>query len=91
MAIVGPVEPAHEGRAHPGKGPGQGPHNWPISERFCQGEISESMWEDAPVPLILDRDVHDEIPKEMGKKKMGKRKVWFGLRWVVLCSPAPHL
>lgn len=65
MAIVGPVEPPHEGRAHPGEGPGQGPDNWPVSGRVCQGEISESMWEDAPVPGILDRDIHYEIPREM--------------------------
>ena len=90
MAIVEPVEPAHERRAHPREGPGQGPDKWPISERFCQGEVRESMWEGPAVPGILDGDIHDENP-EGDVKTVGKREVWFGLRWVLLCPPAPNL
>lgn len=65
MAIVGPIEPAHKGWAHPGEGPGHGPDKWPIRERFRHGEVRESMWEGPTVPGILDGDIHDEILKEM--------------------------
>lgn len=59
MAIFSPVEPAHEGRARPGRGPGKGPDEWPVDERFCQGEVGESVWEGPTVPGKLDGDLHD--------------------------------
>lgn len=65
VAIVGPAEPAHDGRAHPGERPGQGPEKRPIGERLCHGEVGEARWEDPTVPGKLDGDIHDEIPKTM--------------------------
>lgn len=65
VAIVRPAEPAHDGRAHPGEGPGQGPEKWPIRERLCHGEVGEARWEDSTVPGILDGDIHGEILKKM--------------------------
>lgn len=65
VAIVGPAEPAHDGRAHPGERPGQGPENRPIGERLGHGEVGEARWEDPTVPGKLDGDIHDEIPNTM--------------------------
>lgn len=65
VAIVRPAEPAHDGRAHPGERPGQGPEKWPIGERLCHREVGEARWEDPTVPGKLDGDIHDEIPKTM--------------------------
>lgn len=68
MPIFRPVEPAHERRPDPRKGPGEGPDQWPLSERFCQGEVRESKWEGTAVPGILDGDIHSENPAEMKRK-----------------------
>lgn len=60
VAIVRPAEPAHDGRAHPREGPGQGPEKWPIRDRLCHGEVGEARWKDPTMPGKLDRDIHDE-------------------------------
>lgn len=60
VTIVRPAEPAHDGRAHPGKGPGQGPEKWPIRDRLCHGEVGDARWEEPTMPGKLDRDIHGE-------------------------------
>lgn len=60
VAIVRPAEPAHDGRAHPGEGQGQGPEKRPVRDGLCHGEVGEARWEDPTMPGKLDRDIHDE-------------------------------
>lgn len=56
LATVRPAEPAHDGRPHPGEGPGQGPEKRPIGD----GEVGEARREEAAMPGKLDWDVHGE-------------------------------
>lgn len=88
VAIVRPAEPAHDGRPHPGEGPGQGPEKWPIRERLCHGEVREARWEDPTVPGILDGDIHGS---EEDVTTMGKHEVWLSLELVPVQFPAAHL
>ena len=67
MSIVRKVEPAHQRRAHEGVGEGEGHHHLPVSERFCQGEVREAVWEGPAVPGVLDGNIHGE--KMMGVSK----------------------
>lgn len=64
VAIFSPVEPAHVGRTHPGRGPGERPDEWPVDEWLCQREVGQSMREGPTVPGELDGDVHAKIPEQ---------------------------
>lgn len=61
VTILWPVDPPHEGRAYPGERPGEGPHHWPVNERFCQGEVSEAARQGPAVPGVLNRNVHGDM------------------------------
>lgn len=76
VAIVRPAEPAHDGRTHPGEGPGQGPEKWPIRDRLCHGEVGEARWEGPAVPGKLDRDIHDEEERSCNNGGSAQGLAW---------------